>query len=152
MPGTRAILRADPNFVLDELEREGQENMPLLRGIVERVFDLGPSLIGDPNKTRALAIHALDADGRRTPQFFAILTSRHKGLHKSVGPRGFSIQVAFRKDAGVDLAGTDWESRFDYPKQGNQVWWRNDLRLDTELDTDSIVAMVLRARETFVGE
>jgi hypothetical protein len=117
MPGPRAPLRPDPDRVLADLEREGQENMPLLREIVTRVFGLGPSLVGDANKTRALAIHAVDTEGRQTLQFFAILTDRHKGLHTSVGEGGFSIQLAFRKFAGAQPTGHKWESdRFDYKK------------------------------------
>ena len=126
--------------------------MELLREIVTRVCQLGPCQVGDANATRALAINAVDTTGRPTPQFFAILTDQHKGFHKVVGPRGFSIQVAFRKGAGAELTGTNWVSdRFDYEK-GNQVWWRNDLPQDGVLDVDSIVTVVARARNTFLSE
>lgn len=151
MPGSRATLRDQPDHVLEELEREWQVNMELLRKIVTRVCELGPCQVGDANATRALAINAVDTTGRQTPQFFAILTDQHKGFHKVVGPRGFSIQVAFRKGTGAEPTGINWVSDgFDYKKKGNQVWWRNDLPQGTVLDVDSIVAVVAEARNTFL--
>jgi hypothetical protein len=152
MPGSRATLRDQSDRVLEELEREGPVNMELLREIVTRVFQLARCQVGDANPTRALAINAVDTTGRPTPQFFAILSDQHKGFHKVVGPRGFSIQVAFRKGAGAKPPGTNWVSNcFDYEK-GNQVWWRNNLPQDAVLDVDSIVAVVAQARNTFLSE
>ncbi len=152
MPGSRATLRDLSDRVLEELEREGQVNMELLREIVTRVCQLGPCQVGDANATRALAINAVDTTGRRTPQFFAILTDQHSLHKKDVGPRGFSIQVAFRKSTGVKPSGTNWVcDRFDYIKKGNQVWWRNELR-DAALDVNSIVDEVKKARNTFLSE
>jgi hypothetical protein len=149
MPGRRAALRSQPDPVLDDLEREGQEGMALLRDIVTRVFAIGPSLIADANVTRALAIHAVDTTGRRTPQFFAILTGTHKGFHRIVGPQGFSLQLAFRKDSCVEPRGIGWVcDRFDYVK-GSQVWWRNDLPSTPTVDVDSILQDANRARESF---
>jgi hypothetical protein len=150
MLGSRATLRYEPSHALAELEREGQENMDLLRKIVIGVCHLGACQVGDPNNTRALAINAFDNRLRRTPQFFALLTDQHKGFHKSVGPLGFSIQTAFRKGAGVNTPGPHLVSdRFDYAS-GNQVWWRNDLFNEAARDIDSIIAVVSRARNTFL--
>ena len=151
MAGCRATARDQPDYALEQLEREGQESIELLREIVTRVcLEIGPRLVGDPNRTRALAISA-NSPGQRTPQFFAIITDRHKGCHpkKCIGPRGFSIQVAFRKDARANLTGTNWvcNDRFDYEKQ-NQVWCRNELEQEV-VDVDSIVAVVARAKKSF---
>ncbi len=152
MPGSKAPLSDQPDRVLEELQREGQENMELMRDIVTHVCQLGRCHVADANWTRALAVNAIDITGRRTPQFFAILTEQHKGFHRTVGPRGFSIQVAFRKDAGVQPTGSDWVcDRFDY-KKGNQVWWRNDLSQGGVVDVESVVGDVARARVTFLSE
>ena len=155
MPGLRATLRDQPDSVLKQLESEGQvKDMELLREIVTRVCQLGPCKVGDENPTRALAINICATRGRRTRQFFAVLTDQHKGFHKkdNIGPRGFSIQVATRKGAGAKPPGTNWVcDRFDYIKKGNQVWWRNELR-DAALDVNSIVDEVERARNTFLSE
>ncbi len=150
VPGVRATLRDQPDSVLEKLESEGHvKDMELLREIVTRVCQLGPCKVGDVNPTRALAINAIDP---KTPQFFAILTDQHSLHKKDVGPRGFSIQVAFRKSTGVKPSGTNWVcDRFDYIKKGNQVWWRNELR-DAALDVNSIVDEVKKARNTFLSE
>lgn len=155
MPGVRATLRDQPDSVLRDLESEGRvKDMELLREIVTRICQLAPCKVGDANPTRALAISIVGTKGRRTRQFFAILTDQHKGFHKkdNIGPRGFSIQVATRKGAGAKPPGTNWVcDRFDYIKKGNQVWWRNELR-DAALDVNSIVDEVKKARNTFLSE
>lgn len=150
MPGVRATRRDQPDSVLKELESDGHvKDMELLREIVTLVCQLGRCQVGDANKTRALAINAIDP---KTPQFFAILTEKHKGLHgkEHIGPKGFSIQVAFRKDTGVKPSGTNWVcDRPDYIKKGNQVWYRDELR-DATLDVDSIMKEVKKGRDTFL--
>jgi hypothetical protein len=152
MPGKRAPF-SDPDSILKILEKEKEvNNIELLREIVTQVCDLGPYQVRDPNPTRALAINTVATRGRRTHQFFAILTEKHKGLHgkEHIGPKGFSIQVAFRKDAGVKPSGTNWVcDRPDYIKKGNQVWYRDELRNAT-LDVDSIMKEVKKGRDTFL--
>jgi hypothetical protein len=154
MPGLRATLRDQPDSVLKKLESEGQvKDIKLLREIVTRVCQLGPCKVRDENPTRALAINFVATRGRRTRQFFAVLTDQHKGFHKkdNIGPRGFSIQVAIQKGADAKPPGANWVSdRFDYIKE-NQVWWRNELQ-DAVINVDSIVAEVERARNTFLSE
>lgn len=149
MPGKRAQLRDQPDYVLEKLEREERLNIELLREIVTRVCQFGRFLVGDPNVTRAMAIKAVDPKGSQTPYFFAVLTENHKGLHKTVGPHGFSLQVAFRKPFGNELIESDWVSdRFEYIKQ-NQIWWRNDLK-ENVVSIDPILDVIGKGRDTFL--
>lgn len=154
MPGQRAPF-SDPDSILKKLESEGHvKNMALLREIVRRVCELGPYQVREANATRALAINTVYSTGRPAPQFFAILTDQHKGLHgkEHIGPKGFSIQVAFRKGTGVKPSGTNWVcDRPDYIKKGNQVWYRDELR-DATLDVDSIMKEVKKGRDSFLSE
>jgi hypothetical protein len=157
MPGKTAPF-SDPDSILKKLEQEREvKDMELLREIVTKVWEPGSCQVRDANTTRALAINTVATKGRRTHEFFAVLTDNYcLKRKKDVGPQGFSIQVAFREGAAKP-SGSNWVSdRYDYTKKSKKgnivaVWWRNELR-DAVLDVNSIVEDAKKARETFLSE